>query len=445
MIDVKSLKPDVINKEFYESAKAFVVSATKLLISYLQHGEQIPHMIVEKNTIEKEGSCKTEYVPQLLYFDFVDRHRKDVEKLPEYEALIELMQADQTISKHLDCLIGTWNFRIRRMPWDYLSFLLIQQLSRLQKKIEFDLENFNKLYHDLERFYYSESIPVRAFSPIYNFNSDVGEIDLGNGLVVRRIATNELEKLMDASRWNPLLPSFQVLFFRFAMELSYQTKKIIGEPSASAEKPTDIDASLKFDKLITAFRLFKPGILGFNIITTESTLEIPTIFGGMRGHTFHKQFLGQLYNLTKTEVNEFKNFWNAFDKIDLKELTFLSVAIRRFNYAYERDKLEDKLVDFMVAFEALFFKEGESGEFRHKLSIRVSRFLEDEYIQRKRIAEKVNSFYDERSKVVHGEKVELKDDFVRTVEDLLRKSIRLFLERLQTSTHDEILLHLDLD
>jgi len=262
---------------------------------------------------------------------------------------------------------------------------------------------------------------------------------------VRRIALNKLEKLMDASRLNPMLSHFQVLSFRFAMESLYQAKKIIGEPSASAKKPTDIDAPLKFDKLITAFRLFKPGILGFNIITTESTLEIPTIFGEMRGRTFHKQFLGQPYNLTKTEVNEFKNFWNGFEKMDLEELTFLSVAIRRFNYAYERDKLEDKLVDFMVAFEALFFKEGESGEFRYKLSTRVARFLEHNYVQKEHVMKSMNEFYDKRSAVVHGEKVDLDEQFVNGVENYLRRSVKLFLERLQQFSHNEIITHLDLD
>ena len=53
-------------------------------------------------------------------------------------------------------------------------------------------------------------------------------------------------------------------------------------------------------------------------------------------------------------------------------------------------------------------------------------------------------FYDKRSSVVHGENVELKDEFVSKVEDYLRRSIRLFLDRLQTLDHNEVIRYLDL-
>ena len=99
----------------------------------------------------------------------------------------------------------------------------------------------------------------------------------------------------------------------------------------------------------------------------------------------------------------------------------------------------------MVAFEALFFKEGEVGEFRHKLSVRVARFLTQQYNQRKQIAERMTDFYDKRSAIVHGETIDLGAEFVNTVEDHLRESIKLFLERLRTLSHDKIIDHLDLD
>jgi len=78
----------------------------------------------------------------------------------------------------------------------------------------------------------------------------------------------------------------------------------------------------------------------------------------------------------------------------------LAVAIRRLTYAYERDKVEDKLVDLMVAFEVLFFKEGQVGEFRHELSVRVARFLASEYGPRKKITKDVNDLCEKRSSVM---------------------------------------------
>lgn len=64
--------------------------------------------------------------------------------------------------------------------------------------------------------------------------------------------------------------------------------------------------------------------------------------------------------------------------------------------------------------------------------------------KRRGVFESMKDFYNKRSKVVHGEQVEFEYDFVRTVEDYLRRSIKLFLECSQTD-FNEILTHLDLD
>jgi len=434
-----------INRDFYEKTKAFVVSALKLLISYLQKGEQVPYIIVEKHKIEAEGVWTTTHLPQPLYFEFVDRHRKDMESLPEYDDCITAMRTNTTISKHLDCLVGTWHSRSHMTEWDYLSDFLTHQLLQLPERVEFNPETFDHIYFDWEQFFYNDSILVKAFSPLDNFNSDVDEIDLGDGLRIRRIATSELEQLLGESRWSPQIPYFEVAQLKYAMELTYKTMKVVERTLTGVIPSPDVNVNEKFGKLITALRLFKSGIVGFNIIKTLKTLDVPVINEGTSGALTYKKFLGQTYTLTRTEVSEFKSFWSKFSKIDLEQPASLSVAIRRLNYAYERDELEDKLVDFMVAFEALFFKEGERGEFRHKLSVRVARFLEQEYDQRKQIAKKMSEFYDMRSAVVHGEKVNFSVEFVNTVEDHLRRSIRLFTERLQTFTHEEIVSHLDLD
>ena len=177
---------------------------------------------------------------------------------------------------------------------------------------------------------------------------------------------------------------------------------------------------------------------------TAQTLDVHLLLSMTIGD-MHQNYIAQKYELKEAELDDFKRFWNYYKEINLTGLDYLGVALRRFNYAYERGSLEDKLIDHLVAFEALFFKQGETGEFRHKLSMRVARFLEHEYDKRKVVAEKMVDFYDKRSSIVHGEKVVLKLDDVITVEDYLRRSIRLFLERLQGSDHNSIISRLDLE
>jgi hypothetical protein len=436
---------DIRNKEFYETSKSFVIVAVDLLIRCIQEGERIPCIMNEKFEIDGAGSCKTTYKEQLFYDAPLYKHVKELKSLPEYDACMKAMISDPTIAKHLNVLVGFYNSQFGRSPEEYLMNLILAQFPLNIERIEFNPKLFDNAYEILEHFFYHDDFTFRAMSPLHNFTTEDERLDLGKNLCIRRIPVEERERLLSEFKWSSVIPHFEVLGLEYAIELEFETKKIIGDAPRDQFRTVDQSTKETIHKIVTALRLFKTGLVGYNVVRTMSASELP-LPAGMTGFAIpYKHFMGEKYFLSKLEAKEFRDFWEMMDKTDVDTLPQLSIALSRFNYAYERDKLEDKLIDFMVAFEALFFREGEFGEFRHKLSVRVSRFLEDEYEQRKMTVKRMNDFYDKRSQVVHGEKAELEDDFVKTVEDHLRKSIKLFLERLQTSSHDEIITHLDLD
>ena len=132
----------------------------------------------------------------------------------------------------------------------------------------------------------------------------------------------------------------------------------------------------------------------------------------------------------------------------------LDIAIRRFNYAYERERSEDKLIDYMIAFEALF-SEG-SGDLRYKIPTRVARFLETDSDQRRNICNIMKKSYDVRSKIVHGNRsninVKFKSgneyntipltEFIPKIEDCLRRSIRKVVDEVENGNNEkEIILN----
>ncbi|MFQ5819347.1 MAG: hypothetical protein ACE5I5_05110 [Candidatus Heimdallarchaeota archaeon] len=286
-----SQKP--INNEFYEKTKNFVISAVDLLNSYLDKGEQIPSRIVEKNKIEKNGFWRTFHEFQPLYSSLFTRHKKELQSLTEYEACINVMCSDSTITKHIDCLIGTWNIRTRITAWDYLCHFFMKLLNKRGKRFLFDLATFDRTYYDLEQFLYNDDVDLQIFSPLQNFDSDVDEINLGNDLWIRRITMNELEELLDNA--NVLqIPYFHVPNLKYAIELTYKTKKRFGEIEIQTIKETspDLEVNERFNKLVTALRLFKSGIVGFNMIRTQHVLDIPITAGGSRSGLMYKPFWG---------------------------------------------------------------------------------------------------------------------------------------------------------
>jgi len=424
---ISSVRHKLINKEFYEKTKAFVVSSLELLISFLHKGEDVPYTIVYKTKI-KGNLWSLDIVDEPLYFAFVDRHRKEIESLPECAACVDVMHSDITISKHLDCLVGTKSRCSPRTAWEYLRYFLTKQLPE-----RFDAKTFDRMYYDLEKFFYNDSVKLQVFSPIYNFSGDFDEIDFGDGLRIRRITTSELEQLSDEVRLTSQVPSTDIPSLKYVIELRCKTRKLIGETPAVKVPSPNVQARETFSKVITALRLFKQGTVGFNVIKAISMIDVPNLVGVPFTDCVYKRFRGLPYTLTEAEPVEFRSFWDTFGKIYLRKPTPLSVAIRRFNYAYERDEIEDKLVDYMIAFEAMLTNRKEKSKGR-LIARRVGKLIETDASILKKIRSELWTAYQLRNDIVHEGApnfARLKgrsfERFVEIVEEYLRRTLKEFL------------------
>ena len=435
-----TMNPEIVDKEFHAKTEALVEAAMSLLVSSVRKGEQIPSEITETHKITGPGGWSQDYESTPDYSRFIGRHQKEIEALSEFGLWSEATRTDSVISKHVGKAVGTRRGMMGRSAWEYLRHLLLRQLS--SGKLEFDREIFDKTYRDMERFFYSETVEFRAFSPLQNFESDVDVIDFGGGLKIRKTTHLELEQLLDASRLSSFVPFTEIITFKYAMELTFETEKFFDVLPPPSRKPAPEDEA--FGKLLTALRLFKAGSTGFNFIQERPLIDTPALFGGTRGGLSYRHYWGLRYSLTGQEVHDFQEFWKVLTMIGFEQRAPISIAVTRFNFAYERALLEDKLLDYMIAFEALFFKTGEIGENRHKLSVRVARLLAEDFEDRRRIAKEMAGFYDMRNLVVHGEQASLKGEFIEKIESYLRDSIKHFLQRPQTADHDEVISRLDL-
>jgi hypothetical protein len=412
---------------------------TGVLISYL-NTERVPTLTEEKYTLNPGGSYTTNYVSQPQYSSFIHGHESEIKSMHEYQDAILALHSDDRVARQLDTLVGTSEWAIRRTSFDYVTRFLVSQLSLHPFRNVFDESTFETDYADFERYIYSDKIEFQVLSPLENFSCDEQQINLEERLNIRRVSSEEIEDFMKSSydlRFSGL-PSL-----KYVVEHKLEARKIVGN---SRNAPTFNWPDLII-KTVTVLRLFKSGAIGTNLMqaTPESPARGFLGVGSIRYPIGTTRFWGPPYTLEPTEVERFREFWHQVRELDFEHNAPLNVAIRRFEYAYERTKLEDRLVDYMVAFEALFFKRHEVGEFRHKLSVRVARLLGSTYVERERIADRIRDFYDKRSAVVHGEEVKLDDAFVHEVEDNLRESIKLFVRHVQFQVHEQIINRLDLE
>ncbi|MGH7605489.1 MAG: hypothetical protein ACRENK_16030 [Gemmatimonadaceae bacterium] len=168
-----------------------------------------------------------------------------------------------------------------------------------------------------------------------------------------------------------------------------------------------------FARALDIFRIVRGTDLGIAGIIVEST-QLGT--QGIRPtyHTRYNQAYGpylphrvafgraEASALTEDELASVTAlFRRHLRNIDIKGFP---VALRRFRDTWERHwpESEERLLDIAIALEALFLNDGQDKELRHRLALRVARFLERPGEARMRTFMAIRRLYDWRSKVAHG-------------------------------------------
>lgn len=160
------------------------------------------------------------------------------------------------------------------------------------------------------------------------------------------------------------------------------------------------------------------------------------------------------YQLNSKDIDKVLSIYQKLENLP----EFLRVPIDRLNNAFFKDP-KDKLIDYMIAFEALF-SEG-SGDLRYKISLRAARYLGRTPEERSKLFELFKLAYDVRSDIVHGrgkirkesknklrerygsnDESTLIEKLAKDIEDLLRKTILKCLDGGITS-QDELIQEIE--
>jgi len=134
------------------------------------------------------------------------------------------------------------------------------------------------------------------------------------------------------------------------------------------------------------------------------------------------------YKLEDETLHGFIEFFNSYwDIINQKHQPIYN-ALYRFNSSYERRTLSDRLIELMIGMEALF---GDEAYQRYKIPLRCACMLYPPGEERKQAFTTIKQFYDERSAIIHGGRLELDSNSkgkVDQFEEHTRRSILKFLE-----------------
>lgn len=269
----------------------------------------------------------------------------------------------------------------------------------------------------------------RYLGLLWGFSSDKDELDLSyenRTLKIRKMLRNELEDflLRPKSSFSPVNQTFDMAiacgegchWIDYHYEVD-NTRQALVKASNSVEE--------EINSIVLALRLFKEGSIhiAFRVWKARGLATFFSSIGPLRSNE-------RPYFLTSSDLPALRDWNREFVDFRSKKKEYpshIEIALSRFTDGYERVKLEDKIIDYMIGLEALYLRR-EKGEFTYKIAHRVSVLLEHDKKKRQQLFEKTKKSYGLRSKIVHGSKYDLSPNDACFVEDALRLSIKKFLK-----------------
>jgi hypothetical protein len=150
------------------------------------------------------------------------------------------------------------------------------------------------------------------------------------------------------------------------------------------------------------------------------------------GPQLREDRIGWGYSLNFEDMPNLISLAKKIQSIDFSKRKSLELACKRFQRAYEEDNIEDQIIDYMIAFEALFLKGEKRVSSRGKIiAIACSTLLGNNDEEREEIKNTLNTAYSMRNSIVHGAEYTKDVNPFVVVEEIrhyLRDSIKRFLD-----------------
>lgn len=191
-------------------------------------------------------------------------------------------------------------------------------------------------------------------------------------------------------------------------------------------KNTDVrslgDDNHPIRKALFAFQLLKPGSI---------FLEGIYLFNPETGEVQGKQWTPPYpdfylsYEFFLDDVTKVAKILMKLQSVDFEKKLSLRIACDRFNKVYRDIQPEDKLIDLMIAFEALFLTPSRRGGKGPRIGKNCSELIKETNTEKKKIRTNIERAYLIRNDVLHSSPFDRTEILILlpSLEEYLRKSI----------------------
>lgn len=446
----------VSNEKIKTSVEPALQEWLKSSLSFLKENlVKEKHSFWHSGRIDKENSSiVTEPVP-ISFIESASLTKAIFSDSQKYLKVVNEFRVDGLIRKHTEGNeIKFFYFQETIDHDEILEWILRKYLSKNSNQFEYNEETFQTVFADVKSFFESDELILRGWSTVVNCGSeDDLRIDLDSSegnLSVRNIGLNEIQELFasiellgEAYRTIPnQIPSLNSGVWNTVADFTVRREKKF---VLNDQAPTiDINGLRDYSNFIrtinqveTCLRLICPRWLGLGPIfvwvenapfTKQSQHKV--------NRTWDDQLLARMEldphrdsspNYLDRDVTEkLGSKWKSLRLIEEKRY---DIAVSRFSSSCDRSRAEDRLIDQMISFEALFLSNIQD-ELKFRLATRVASLIGNSSDQKKELFNLMRKAYDLRSDIVHGEKCDFEklQKIVSQTENVLRIAINRILD-----------------
>jgi hypothetical protein len=281
----------------------------------------------------------------------------------EMKLVREAFGADPRLGARVDTLIGVEFSRQGRIFGWLLIEHVITPMVLATGTYAYDPAVFGRVYADFERGFGAEQIHMVEFLVLNGFESNESVILLPDGLVLQRMSDTQMSAAIDHLAV-PRMSGGSVngarvsRFDQWALMTARAYPVADGRPIESPRPPAFPTLYEPAIALITALRI----VCGGSVVSTRSMFaqadtEFPIVLGASAILTaFDSADNNRPTYLLTDRLDEFRVTYTALGLPDVQADRSLQTAIRRLVFAGSRSADADRLIDLMMAAEALFIK-----------------------------------------------------------------------------------------
>jgi hypothetical protein len=334
------------NRELHDSLRDFALDAAALLQDDLRAGAEIEFEVDE----QPAGSKTVLYRYTPLTTKFIDERWERLTALRACDAAARALGNGAALY-----------LRLQGVPGVDAEPALRELLNRLYAdatSFEFPEERFEKVYGEVERTLYEDSLAATVVAPLPGLELEHGRVDLGDGLSL--IGGEAIDAPPEAVWSDPRerATSPHVL--------------VVLERDIRNDVPLPVtEARIRFRRLLTALRLFKAGAVALGPLAWSRADQgaWQPVQLGSAGH-----LRGEPWLLTAAEEPELRELMGLLEQA--RPGGAIAWGLSRFEMGCERALDTEALSDYLLALRALLDGSDDTG--RASLALRLAALCAEE-------------------------------------------------------------------